>query len=825
MADQRVREVQQWLNDTFPTYFKYSEHESEKGTFPIEPDGITGNRTMKALVMAVQIHFNLVPVDGVWGNGTSAACPTINSDITDQIILKIAQGGFYCKGYEPGGFDGIWGNGLANCISEFKEDLGISGTASMNADVFKALLTTDPTVLVASGKAKIRSVQKFLNQNYYNLYKSKLGYIPTGGIFERKTSKALIYAFQKEIGTTPDGALGPNTFNSMPTISEGSDKNNLVKILQACLICNDYEMDFNGIYDQLLTAKVTAFQRFMCLHLDSSVVLGNVNRRTWGALLWSKGDTERTPNACDCRTPITEESTANALYDRGFRYIGRYLTNVEPNGYNKKLTIEEISILLNAGLKIFPIFQESVTTPAPTDFNEMRGATDALRAFNAAFRLGLKKGNTIYFAIDCDVTDENISDYVIPYFRGILSKFNSTKQYYKIGVYGARNTCRRLLENNLVVNCFVSNMSTGYSGNLGYTMPEQWAFEQYIEKKSYSAGDMTFDLDYDMASGVDEGVDTVDFMPEEYIYEPPYIPSSMEMGQMKPIVDLIPAIRWLEEQYYLFYEITTPTSEQRQNCQKAVCDYLYQYMYEDYPWPFISPKDELYVMYINNLEPNEYTELLHPYIFAETIGEGNDKITIHAKFVTDNLRGVFELPHLAVVIKCYLYSNAPEAWSSWAGDFATLVKEIYVNKQSVSNEYFDFAVERLGATEPERANVNEARMFNYYDLIADIDGYKIEQLMINTDSFYALSECLGTYYNTISMYGKRYQYAKGMIGFDDWNLFSIRNEILKYYEDALILRRMFSWDVGNYPGSSEAAALALSENILYWANVENVSMS
>ncbi len=191
---------------------------------------------------------------------------------------------------------------------------------------------------------------------------------------------------------------------------------------------------------------------------------------------------------------------------------------------------------------------------------------------------------------------------------------------------------------------------------------------------------MKFALDFDMASGNDSGIETVEITSNMFEYAPPYIPTVDEIENMKPIQELIPAIHWLEDQYYLYYGITTPTSEQVRNCQKAVCDYLYQYMYNDYPWPFISPKDEMFVNYVNsmNRDQYEYIDILHPYIFAEEIGEETEKIVIRPKLVTDGLRGAFELPHLAVVIKCYIYSNAPESWSAWAGDFATLVKEIYV---------------------------------------------------------------------------------------------------------------------------------------------------
>lgn len=58
MADLKVKEVQQQLNDTFPSYFRYGEDDDEIncGSYPIKPDGYTGTKTVKALVMVIQIH-------------------------------------------------------------------------------------------------------------------------------------------------------------------------------------------------------------------------------------------------------------------------------------------------------------------------------------------------------------------------------------------------------------------------------------------------------------------------------------------------------------------------------------------------------------------------------------------------------------------------------------------------------------------------------------------------------------------------------------------------------------------------------------------------
>ena len=48
---------------------------------------------------------------------------------------------------------------------------------------------------------------------------------------------------------------------------------------------------------------------------------------------------------------------------------------------------------------------------------------------------------------------------------------------YRIGVYGSRNICQKVCSLTKAESSFVADMSTGYSGNLGYSMPSNWAFE------------------------------------------------------------------------------------------------------------------------------------------------------------------------------------------------------------------------------------------------------------------------------------------------------------------------------------------------------------
>lgn len=71
------------------------------------------------------------------------------------------------------------------------------------------------------------------------------------------------------------------------------------------------------------------------------------------------------------------------------------------------------------------------------------------------------------------------------------------KDYY-VGIYGTRNICTTVMQAGGAYKCYVSDMSTGYSGNLGYRMPDFWAFDQFatttvagveIDKVAYSGED------------------------------------------------------------------------------------------------------------------------------------------------------------------------------------------------------------------------------------------------------------------------------------------------------------------------------------------------
>ena len=102
------------------------------------------------------------------------------------------------------------------------------------------------------------------------------------------------------------------------------------------------------------------------------------------------------------------------IKNAGYEYVGRYLSNTPGGTLDKALTRTEIENILNAGLRLFYIFQES--NNAASKFTSARGKEQAERGIAAAHSLGIPYKSVIYFAVDCDPTDSEITNYILPYF-------------------------------------------------------------------------------------------------------------------------------------------------------------------------------------------------------------------------------------------------------------------------------------------------------------------------------------------------------------------------------------------------------------------------
>jgi peptidoglycan hydrolase-like protein with peptidoglycan-binding domain len=500
MVDQAVIKAQQFVNSY-----------TVSGIPRVEENGKTSWTVMYALTRILQYELGISTLSDNFGPTTMATLqakyPVINSATNHINLYRVVQSGLYCKGYDGGDIDGTYNSRVSASVLKAKQNMGVAAVYSVDGvtpKVLKALLNMDAYVVTSGGNEQTRSAQQWLNSRYIN--RRDFSIIPCDGNFSRDVQKALVYAIQYELGMSDDvatGALGPMTENGLRghVLTAGST-GTWVNLFSSAMIFNKRpNVAFSSTFTSEISAAVSAFQDFVRLP-----VTGNGDFPTWASLLVSHGDTSRRGTACDTVTRITDEK-ALALYNAGYRIVGRYLSNVPGSTLDKTLHEGELALMARYGLSVFPIYQ--TYGGEASYFNRSQGVADALAALERVKHFGFQSGTRIYFGVDFDALDFQITDNVIPHFTGIRDTFARYGYGYSIGIYGPRNVCSRVGAAGLSSASFVSDMSSGYSGNLGYTMPADWAFDQFVTVTA-GTGSGALEIDSDIASGRDTGQNRFD---------------------------------------------------------------------------------------------------------------------------------------------------------------------------------------------------------------------------------------------------------------------------------------------------------------------------
>lgn len=515
-GDLYVLNAQKWLNNTYGNDSRFN---------VIPENGKTGWTTIYALTRALQIELGITSTADNFGPSTISKFNTKyptgvhqqnDADESENNIYAIIQSALFCKGYSTGVNTPTlhFYNGTGSAIKKLKSDAGLSDTSStVTLNVMKALLSMDYFYSYdTSTKTKnIQKIQRYLNGNY----ESYIGITPCDGVYGRGTNKALIYAIQAEEGmstSVANGNFGPSTKNCCPTIPYNNVEANYNGIKYSTTQIERFAklvnmgLYVNGVGDgnfnvTINSALIKQFQSRYALP-----VTGICNLTTWLSIFISSGDTSRSAKACDCATILTAEK-AKTLYNNGYRYVGRYLSGTIVGGASKALSKAELQIAFNAGLRIFPIQQGNASYISY--FTEEQAITDVNSAYQYATSLGIPRDTVIYFAVDCDPQDTDISNNIIPYFRKVSSIMNGEKKgLYKVGIYGTRNVCSKVSNKGYAVRSFVSDMSTGFSGNLGFTIPNNWAFDQF-STITVGSGAGSIEIDKDGYSGLDNGIGNI----------------------------------------------------------------------------------------------------------------------------------------------------------------------------------------------------------------------------------------------------------------------------------------------------------------------------
>ncbi|MEE0960351.1 MAG: DUF1906 domain-containing protein, partial [Lachnospiraceae bacterium] len=496
-VDQKVLEAQKWLNRTYSGKYCYK---------TIPEDGHTGNKVVTALTQALQIELGFGNSStGNFGNGTMSRCPTISMSNpgNNKNIIIILQHALFCKGYGEYDDYGTFGPQTSAAVRRVQSDAGLDATGTVTPMLFKAILNTDGLVLNRTqGDPTVRTIQQALNRKYNSYF----GIKPCDGVYGRSTNQALIYALQAEEGMdtqTANGNFGNGTISRCPSLTYGDTRSNYVTLLQYALYCNGYNPGaFDGVYSAEVKRQVAKFQRFMCLNET-----GDADRGTLMSLFTTCGDTTRSAQACDTSTRL-DSAKVKTLKDAGYSYVGRYLTNSKSGKLDKKMTTEEVKTILDGGLKIFPIYQTYGGEAAY--YTAEQGNEDAVSAVTAAVNLGIPSGSTIYFAVDYDAYDYQVTENIIPYFEQVSSRVKALNEGYSVGIYAPRNVCNRVYQKGYAKYCFVSDASKGYSGNLGYLMPAAWTFDQYKTDITIGSGSGKVSIDKVAYSGRDAAVSCMD---------------------------------------------------------------------------------------------------------------------------------------------------------------------------------------------------------------------------------------------------------------------------------------------------------------------------
>lgn len=507
MADEMVRLAQRFVNTTY-------NNGATLGISKLDENGVTGWPTMYALTRALQYEMGITALSDSFGPTTLSTIGAKYGKLDATTIpsanfCRIIQSALYCKGYDGGDIDGTYNSRVQAAVEKLNQNMGLGVTypgSSLWPKVVKGLFNMDAYVTVNNGSDAIRSLQQWLNGRY--ILRKDFYVIPCDGHHSRDVAKSMLFAIQYELGMadgTANGVFGPGTQSGLKshTVSVGTS-GTWAQLFTAAMILNKRSVPF-GDFTAEVKSGVESFQSFIELS-----VTGQGDFQTWASLLVSYGDQSRKGTACDGVTMVTPPR-AQALKDAGYKYIGRYLFNPSSTSLpEKQIQPGELATIKEYGLRCFPIFQTWSRSADYFSYNQ--GTNDAFRAIEWAQYHGFKAGTIIYFAVDYDAMDGEVTDYVIPHFRGVMRTVGENSSY-GVGVYGPRNVCQRVADAGYAAASFVSDMSSGFSGNLGYPMPTNWAFDQ-IATVTVGSGSGAIEIDNNIASGRDTGQG--DFDPGSY---------------------------------------------------------------------------------------------------------------------------------------------------------------------------------------------------------------------------------------------------------------------------------------------------------------------
>lgn len=183
---------------------------------------------------------------------------------------------------------------------------------------------------------------------------------------------------------------------------------------------------------------------------------------------------------CDTADIITA-AKAKTLVDNDYTFICRYINVLTPS---------EKKIITDAGLFVVSIWEKGSPTEAKY-FTATKGTSDATSAIAAAKDLGQPEGTPIYFTVDYDASESDVSGAITKYLQAVKAVFANQGYPYKLGLYGS-GAVLGFFKNTFTYTWLAG--ATGWRGSkdfTGYTM-KQYGFNTTIGS---GAGKITIDKD------------------------------------------------------------------------------------------------------------------------------------------------------------------------------------------------------------------------------------------------------------------------------------------------------------------------------------------
>jgi hypothetical protein len=145
-------------------------------------------------------------------------------------------------------------------------------------------------------------------------------------------------------------------------------------------------------------------------------------------------------------TTVNCHSLAASIKEAGYDFVCRYYNRNNPG---KNLTREEAAALSRAGLHVVAVWENGYPT-SPDYFSYEAGKKDGHDAHRYAHSIGQPANTPIYFTVDYDASEADLSGVVSKYMSGVLDAFREEEiaagTHYDVGIYGSGQTCGHMLD-------------------------------------------------------------------------------------------------------------------------------------------------------------------------------------------------------------------------------------------------------------------------------------------------------------------------------------------------------------------------------------------